>query len=145
MFFEVESMNNASYLESDWLNIYIINGVSTLIFLVYFLVIMILLRTMDEMPETALETFTLLECDRIAGIFRLEMLILLSIPFYYPFFVRIFASQRTNAALRALLASAHACSLTTPRNFAVHFSYIVLKPGTPDHHGGKNGQSIEYQ
>lgn len=85
-----------------------IGGVSAIIFIVYSLVTMIVFLVIGGMPETAVETFSMLEENRLVGILRLDALTLLILPLYYPIYLSIYAALRRNhggyATLGALLA-----------------------------------------
>ena len=75
----------------NWNALYKIGGVSTCIFIVYSLVTMIIVFGIGGRPETALETFELLQENKLIGLLRLDVLTLIIIPFYYPIFLSIFA------------------------------------------------------
>ena len=59
--------------------------------------------TVGGPPETAEETFTLLQNDRLVGLLRLEFLSLVNVSVYYLWFFGLYAAlRRTDAALSAL-------------------------------------------
>lgn len=107
---------------SGWKGVYILGGVSALIFVVYSLVTMIIVFVIGGRPETAVETFSMLEENRLVGLLRLDALTLLIVPFYYPIYLSICIALRKNhkgfTMLGALLAFAGVTLLlATPSAF----------------------------
>lgn len=78
----------------NWKGLYKIGGVAALILLVYSLVTMMILITIGGQPETAQEGFTMLQDNRLVGFLRLDALMVLTIPLYYPLFLGLYTALK---------------------------------------------------
>lgn len=61
---------------NNWKSLYKIGAVAALILLLYSLVTMVILITIGGQPETAQEGFTMLQNNRLAGLLRLDVLMI---------------------------------------------------------------------
>lgn len=91
---------------SPWADLYKIAGVATLI-MILLIPIQIVIYSVWPTPETALESFTLLQGNKLAGLLSLELTYIisniLSIPVYLAFYV---ALRRFNQSLMAVATAA---------------------------------------
>jgi hypothetical protein len=72
--------------EFHWKSLYKICGAAALTLLVYSLVTMLILVFIGGQPETAQESFNMLQENRLVGLLRLDILAVLIMPLYYPLF-----------------------------------------------------------
>jgi hypothetical protein len=95
---------------ANWSALYILGGIVATILLVYALVTMVLLIVIGGQPKTAAEGFALLQKNRVIGLLRLDILIFVIMPLYYPLFLALYAALREThlayASLATLLAFA---------------------------------------
>jgi len=108
---------------NNWKSLYKIGAVAALILLLYSLVTMVILITIGGQPETAQEGFTMLQNNRLAGLLRLDVLMILIMPLYYPLFLGLYTAlkkvQITNSALAVVLVFAGlTLALATPSAFS---------------------------
>jgi hypothetical protein len=113
-----------SEIEHNWKPIYKLGSVAAWIFVVYSLVTMIILFGVGGRPETALETFELLQENKLIGLLRLDALTLITVPLYFPIYLSIAAGLRKKqlglVSLGGLLAFAGlTLFLATPSAFSV--------------------------
>lgn len=107
----------------SWKSLYKTGGVSALILLLYSLVTMLILVTIGGQPETAQEGFTMLQNNLLAGLLRLDMLMILIMPLYYPLFLGLYTTlkkvQIANTTLAVVLVFAGlTLALATPSAFS---------------------------
>jgi len=92
--------------ESRWVDLYKIAGVVTLI-MILLIPIQIIIYMLWPTPETALESFTLLQQNKLAGLLSLELTYIISnalaIPLYLAFYT---ALRRVNPSLMAIATAA---------------------------------------
>ena len=92
--------------KSRWVDLYKIAGVATMI-MILLIPIQIIIYMLWPTPETALESFTLLQQNKLAGLLSLELTYIISnalaIPLYLAFYV---ALRRVNPSLMAVAATA---------------------------------------
>lgn len=108
---------------NNWKSLYKIGAVAALILLLYSLVTMVILITIGGQPETAQEGFTMLQNNRLAGLLRLDVLMILIMPLYYPLFLGLYTTlkkvQIANTALAVVLVFAGlTLALATPSVFS---------------------------
>jgi len=107
----------------NWKSLYKISGVAALILLLYSLVTMVILITIGGQPETAQEGFTMLQNNRLVGLLRLDVLMILIMPLYYPLFLGLYTVLKkvhiAYAALAILLVfGGLTLALATPSAFS---------------------------
>jgi hypothetical protein len=112
-------MNDSKQVSPEWQQLYLIGGISAIVFLVYSLVTMAIMLGVGGAPESAAEAFALLQGNKATGLLRLDLLTFLIIPFYYPIFLSVCIALRRSrpglVALAALLAFAGVTlTLATP-------------------------------
>ena len=91
--------------DASWRSVCRIGGWAALVSLAASLATMAVLFTVGGPPETAEETFALLQDQRIVGLFRLELLTLFNVGAYYLWVFGLYAAvKRADAALSALAA-----------------------------------------
>jgi hypothetical protein len=110
-------------INENWKSLYKFGGAAALILLVYSLVTMVILVTIGGQPETAQEGFTMLQNNRLAGLLRLDVLMILIIPLYYPLFLGLYTALKkvhiSNTTLASLLVFAGlTLALATPSAFS---------------------------
>jgi hypothetical protein len=89
--------------DAGWRGVCRIGGWAALVSLAASLATMVVLFTVGGPPETAEETFALLQNQRIVALFRLELLTLFNVGAYYLWLFGLYAAlKRTDAALSAL-------------------------------------------
>lgn len=108
---------------NNWKSLYKIGAVAALILLLYSLVTMVILITIGGQPETAQEGFTMLQNNRLAGLLRLDVLMILIMPLYYPLFLGLYTTlkkaQIANTTLAVVLVFAGlTLVLATPSAFS---------------------------
>ena len=108
---------------NNWKSLYKIGAVAALILLLYSLVTMVILITIGGQPETAQEGFTMLQNNRLAGLLRLDVLMILIMPLYYPLFLGLYTTlkkvQIANTTLAVVLVFAGlTLALATPSAFS---------------------------
>lgn len=110
-------------LELGWKRLYSIGGVMALLLLVYSLATMVILLTIGGQPESAQEAFAMLQANRFSGLLRLDLLLVVCLPLYYPLILALFISLKGQdnslAAMAALLGCAGVTlALATPSVFS---------------------------
>lgn len=125
-------------IEPNWNRLCVIGGVAALSLLVYSLVTIVLFLVIGGPPETAEETFTLLQENRILGLLRLDLLTMVCMPLYYLLFTGLYAAFRKTkpdmALLGLLVASAGVTLfLASPSVLSlVHLSDLHAVATTPE-------------
>src|SRR5574339_909374 len=89
---------------NNWKSLYKIGAVAALILLLYSLVTMVILITIGGQPETAQEGFTMLQNNRLAGLLRLDVLMILIMPLYYPLFLGLYTALNKIQIANTILA-----------------------------------------
>ncbi len=79
-------------------------GVAAWVLLVYSLVTIALLLIVGGPPESALESFEILQANRLVGLLRLDLLTFLVMPFYYLLFMGLYLALRQASPAGSLLA-----------------------------------------
>ena len=110
--------------ESRWKGLCRIGGLAALILLVYAVITMILLPTIGGPPDTAAETYTLLESNKLLGLLRLDLLTVIAVPVFYLLYAGLYAALRRERGLITAFATGFAfigvtLFLTTPSVFAL--------------------------
>ena len=65
-------------------------GIASFVFILYSLITMVILTVFGGQPTTAIESFTLLQTNRILGLLRMDLLTVIFIPLYFLIFLGIF-------------------------------------------------------
>jgi len=65
-------------------------GIASFVFILYSLITMVILSVFGGQPSTAIESFTLLQTNRILGLLRMDLLTVIFIPLYFLIFLGIF-------------------------------------------------------
>jgi hypothetical protein len=65
-------------------------GIASLLFILYSLVTMLILSIFGGQPSTAIESFTMLQTNRILALLRMDVLTVIFIPLYFLIFLGIF-------------------------------------------------------
>jgi hypothetical protein len=103
-------MKSTEITSADWRSLYKIDGVATLILLIYSLVTMIIMVVLGPPPETVKEMFAVLQANEFMGLLRLDLLTVICMPLYYllflGFYVALMATDHAHAAVAALLGCA---------------------------------------
>lgn len=112
---------------NNWKNLYKIGAVAALILLLYSLVTMVILITIGGQPETAQEGFTMLQNNRLAGLLRLDVLMILIMPLYYPVFLGLYTTlKKVQIAYTALAVVLVFAGLTLALATPSVFSWLAL-------------------
>lgn len=110
-----------------WKSLYKIGGLTALILLIYSLVTMVLLVTIDGQPESAQEGFTMLQNNRLVGLLRLDVLTILVIPLYYLLFLGLYmALKKTHAVSGTLVFMLTFAGVTLALATPSAFSFLTL-------------------
>jgi hypothetical protein len=118
---------NMTEMESNWKGLYRTVGVVTVILLVYSLVTMALMFTIGGQPESAQESFTMLQQNRLAGLLRLDLLTVLVWPLYYLLFLGLFAAlKKTHMASAAVALVLGIAGVTLLLATPSVFSWLAL-------------------
>lgn len=109
--------------DSDWKSLYKIAGAAAIILILYSLVTMIILFAIGGQPESAQEAFAMLQENRLVGLLRLDVLMILIMPLYYVLFLGFYTalckSNLVYSAIAVLLAFAGlTLVLATPSVFS---------------------------
>lgn len=90
-------------VDTAWKGLYAIGAVAALIAFLLFLVDIVILTSLGPQPTTANGWFTLLENNRVVGLFQLFLTDLFSVTILCPVFLALYAAlRRANPALLAL-------------------------------------------
>ena len=102
----LNQVSDVEMIDSDWRGLCRLGGVATLILLLYSIVTMIVLIRFGTAPSTAIESFAMLQSNRIIGLLRLDLLtVLIYMPLCYILFLGIYAALRRSHGAYALLAT----------------------------------------
>lgn len=101
---ELNQATDAKTIGSDWKSLCRLGGVAALILLLYSVVTMVVLTLYGTAPNTAAESFAMLQNNRIVGLLRLDVLtVFIYMPLCYLLFLGIYvALKRTNGAYATL-------------------------------------------
>jgi hypothetical protein len=89
---------------SNWKNLYRICGWVAWVLLAYSLITMIILFVFGTPPTTAVETFKMLEENRLAGLLRLDILTVFMMPLYYLLFLGLYIALKKSNPLIAIIS-----------------------------------------
>ena len=95
--------------DTTWHSLYKLCGVAAIIFIVYSLITMVQMVGIGGMPTTAEEGFVLLQENRMAGLLRLDILTLFTLPLYYLLFFGLYGALRRTNEVYATLAILLGC------------------------------------
>ncbi len=71
-----------------------LGGIASFLFLVYSLVTLVVLSVFGVPPKTAIESFAMLQANRMIGLLRMDLLTALCMPLYYLIFLGIFIALK---------------------------------------------------
>lgn len=128
--------------DSDWKGLCKIGGAAALIIVVCSLITMIVVLTLGAEPRTASEYFTVLNNNRVVGLFRLYFSDVISIVCYYPLFFGLYAALRRTDAAYAALATTLAFVGSTLW-FAAHPAFSML--ALSDRHAAASTDALRSQ
>ena len=120
-------MSQVADEQSEWKSVYKLGGWISLVFLLYSLVTMVLLIAIGGQPETAAQTFEMLQENRLIALLRLDILTLSVVPFYYVIFLGMYvALRRTNLGYVTLAALLSCAGVTLVLATPSAFSWLSL-------------------
>lgn len=110
--------------ESAWKGLCKAGGIAALILIVYSVVTMVVLIVFGGQPNTAEQTFAVLQDSRLVGLLRLDLLTVIAMPLYYLLYCGIYVALRRTSGAYAALATAFAfigvtLFLATPSVFSM--------------------------
>ncbi len=97
---------NENFAEKNMKILLRIGGAAAILLIAYTLAVMAAAFGLGVAPETAAETFALLQSNRIVGLLRLDALTVAGMPLYYLFFAGICAALWKTRGAQAGLATA---------------------------------------
>lgn len=99
-------MTTVEVIGSDWKGLCRLGGVAALILLLYSIATMVILIVFGVAPETAIESFAMLQDNRLIGLLRLDLLtVFVYMPVSYLLFLGIYTALRRTSGAYAALAT----------------------------------------
>ena len=99
----MNQVTDAETTDSNWKSLYKLGGTAALIATVLFLSDIIVLTTLGSMPSTASGWFTLLQNNKVVGLFQLFFTDLIGVALMFPIIFALYAAlRRINRAYSAL-------------------------------------------
>jgi hypothetical protein len=103
---ELNQTTDAEMMDSNWKGLCRLGGVVALILLLYSVVTMMVLTLLGTPPDTAAESFAMLQGNRIVGLLRLDILtVFVYMPLSYLLFLGIYSALRKTQRVYATLAT----------------------------------------
>jgi hypothetical protein len=84
------TINNSNTMNSEIKKLCKAGGISSIIFILYSLVTMVILMVLGGPPNNAIDSFVMFQDNRVIGLLRMDILTVIFILLYFPIFLGIF-------------------------------------------------------
>jgi len=98
------SNNNTDTLGPEIKSLCKAGGIASFVFIFYSLITMVILTIFGGQPTTAIESFTLLQTNRILGLLRMDLLTVIFMPLYFLLFLGIFLALNGRKSAWSIIA-----------------------------------------
>ena len=98
------SNNNTDAMGPEIKSLCKVGGIASFVFILYSLITMIILSVFGGQPSTAIESFTMLQTNRILGLLRLDLLTVIFMPLYFLIFLGIFLALNGKNSAWSIIA-----------------------------------------
>jgi hypothetical protein len=98
------SNNNTDTLGPEIKSLCKAGGIASFVFIFYSLITMVILTVFGGQPTTAIESFSLLQTNRILGLLRMDLLTVIFMPLYFLIFLGIFLALNGRNSAWSIIA-----------------------------------------